>query len=81
MCDTEGCPEETRTFIHGGGHQLAHHRRRFICLAQAGIPVVDRERHEGPALMADVAEIAIRDQAERLFSAMVGMHAPADIRE
>src|SRR6185437_261248 len=40
-----------------------------------------RERDKGPALMADRAEISVEDEMQRLLAAVVGMHAPADVRQ
>ena len=80
MRDAKCCTEHAGALELGWRQQVAHHRRWFILLAQAGIAEEHRKSDEGPALMADRAEISVGDEAQRLFAAMVGMHPPADIR-
>src|SRR6185437_12513016 len=73
--------EHTRALDHGWRYQLEEERRRLVLLAQARIAVEHRERDKGPALMADGAKISVEDEMQRLLAAVVGMHAPADVRQ
>src|SRR5277367_988224 len=71
--------EHAGALKHGWCHHLLDNQWGLVFLAQAGIAIEYREGDKGAALMADRAEIAVGDQAEGLFAAVVGMYPPADV--
>src|SRR5450631_4156039 len=79
MGDTERGAEDARPLELGGGHHLLDDRRWLIFLAEAGIAEEYRQRDKSPALVIDRSEIAVDDQVQGLFAAMIGMDTPSEV--
>lgn len=79
MGDAKGRAKHARALVHRRRHQSANGRRWLVLFAQTGIAIEHRQRDKGPALMTDRAEIAVHDETEGLFAAVIGMNAPSDV--
>ena len=71
--------EHAGAIERAGRGQFANARRQLLVVQQADVAEEDRQRDIGAARMVDADEGRMRDDAQRLLAAVVGMRAPADV--